>query len=222
MPEIMKLVESREARTDIPNFEPGDTVKVHVKVKEGEKERIQIFQGIVISRKGGGTRQMFTVRKVSGGVGVERIFVRRLRAQGPTAQTVGTVAVAGLLIALAAKVWGTTPVIAPAVFPQGTLSVGGAAVRYGDLGLFAVGLLVLRSLLSQMDVPTRSSYVMAVVEPAERPAAASLTAVPRSLASAISPTLTWRCLSSRWVAPGSRPVWDGAGSGCCSGSFPPS
>ena len=74
MPEIMKLVESREARTDIPNFEPGDTVKVHVKVKEGEKERIQIFQGIVISRKGGGTRQMFTVRKVSGGVGVERMF----------------------------------------------------------------------------------------------------------------------------------------------------
>jgi large subunit ribosomal protein L19 len=74
MPEIMKLVESRETRTDIPNFEPGDTVKVHVKVKEGEKERIQVFQGIVISRKGGGTRQMFTVRKVSGGVGVERMF----------------------------------------------------------------------------------------------------------------------------------------------------
>ena len=74
MPEIMKLVESRETRTDIPNFEPGDTVKVHVKVKEGDKERIQIFQGIVISRKGGGTRQMFTVRKVSGGVGVERMF----------------------------------------------------------------------------------------------------------------------------------------------------
>jgi large subunit ribosomal protein L19 len=74
MPEIMKLVESRESRTDIPNFEPGDTVKVHVKVKEGDKERIQVFQGIVISRKGGGTRQMFTVRKVSGGVGVERMF----------------------------------------------------------------------------------------------------------------------------------------------------
>jgi large subunit ribosomal protein L19 len=74
MPEIMKLVESREARTDIPNFEPGDTVKVHVKVKEGDKERIQVFQGIVISRKGGGSRQMFTVRKVSGGVGVERMF----------------------------------------------------------------------------------------------------------------------------------------------------
>ena len=74
VPEIMKLVESRESRTDIPNFEPGDTVKVHVKVKEGDKERIQVFQGIVISRKGGGTRQMFTVRKVSGGVGVERMF----------------------------------------------------------------------------------------------------------------------------------------------------
>jgi large subunit ribosomal protein L19 len=74
MPEIMKLVESREARTDLPAFSPGDTVKVHVKVKEGDKERIQIFQGVVISRRGGGARQMFTVRKVSGGVGVERMF----------------------------------------------------------------------------------------------------------------------------------------------------
>ena len=74
MPEIMKWGESRETRTDIPSFEPGDTGKVHVKVKEGDKERIQVFQGIVISRKGGGTRQMFTVRKVSGGVGVERMF----------------------------------------------------------------------------------------------------------------------------------------------------
>jgi large subunit ribosomal protein L19 len=72
--DIMKLVESREARTDMPNFAPGDTIKVHVKVKEGDKERIQIFQGVVISRKGGGTRQMFTVRKISGGVGVERMF----------------------------------------------------------------------------------------------------------------------------------------------------
>jgi large subunit ribosomal protein L19 len=74
MAEIMKLVESRETRTDIPHFSPGDTIKVHVRVKEGEKERIQIFQGLVISRKGGGARQMFTVRKVSGGVGVERMF----------------------------------------------------------------------------------------------------------------------------------------------------
>jgi large subunit ribosomal protein L19 len=75
MPEdIMKMVEAREARTDLPNFSPGDTIKVHVKVKEGDKERIQIFQGVVISRKGGGARQMFTVRKISGGVGVERMF----------------------------------------------------------------------------------------------------------------------------------------------------
>src|SRR3954469_24660444 len=72
--DLMKLVESREARTDIPNFAPGDTVKVHVKVKEGDKERIQIFQGLEISRKGGGARQMFTVRKISGGIGVERMF----------------------------------------------------------------------------------------------------------------------------------------------------
>lgn len=75
MAEIMKLVESLAInRTDIPPFSPGDTIKVHVKVKEGDKERIQIFQGIVISRRGGGTREMFTVRKVSSGVGVERMF----------------------------------------------------------------------------------------------------------------------------------------------------
>jgi large subunit ribosomal protein L19 len=74
MPDIMKIAEAGELRKDIPAFQPGDTVKVHVKVKEGDKERIQIFQGIVISRRGGGSRSMFTVRKVSGGVGVERIF----------------------------------------------------------------------------------------------------------------------------------------------------
>jgi large subunit ribosomal protein L19 len=72
--DIMKLVESRETRSDLPAFGPGDTIKVHVKVKEGDKERVQIFQGVVISRKGGGARQMFTVRKVSGGIGVERMF----------------------------------------------------------------------------------------------------------------------------------------------------
>src|SRR5260370_5195561 len=74
MADLMKLVESREVRTDITNFAPGDTIKVHVKVKEGDKERIQVFQGVVISRKGGGTRQMFTVRKISGGIGVDRLF----------------------------------------------------------------------------------------------------------------------------------------------------
>jgi large subunit ribosomal protein L19 len=61
-------------RPDIPPFAPGDTVKIHVKVREGEKERIQIFQGLVIARKGGGVRETFTVRKISQGIGVERTF----------------------------------------------------------------------------------------------------------------------------------------------------
>ena len=61
-------------RSDVPSFQPGDTVKVHAKVREGEKERTQIFQGLVIARKGGGVRETFTVRKVSQGIGVERIF----------------------------------------------------------------------------------------------------------------------------------------------------
>ena len=60
--------------TERPEMKAGDTVRVHVKVREGDKERIQVFQGVVISRRGGGTRQMFTVRKISGGVGVERMF----------------------------------------------------------------------------------------------------------------------------------------------------
>ena len=61
-------------RLDLPNFIAGDTVKVHVKIKEGEKERIQAFQGVVISKRGSGTGATFTVRKVSYGIGVERIF----------------------------------------------------------------------------------------------------------------------------------------------------
>jgi large subunit ribosomal protein L19 len=61
-------------RLDHPNFRPGDTVKVHVKIKEGEKERIQVFQGVVISRRKGAGNPTFTVRKVSYGVGVERVF----------------------------------------------------------------------------------------------------------------------------------------------------
>ena len=67
-------IEKSLLRDDIPAFGPGDTVKVHVKIIEGEKERIQVFQGAVISRKGGGLNEMFTVRKVSGGIGVERVF----------------------------------------------------------------------------------------------------------------------------------------------------
>jgi len=74
MPDVMKAVESAETQKEMPAFSPGDTIKVHVRVKEGDKERIQIFQGVVIARKGGGSREMFTVRKVSGGVGVERMF----------------------------------------------------------------------------------------------------------------------------------------------------
>lgn len=73
MNEVMQ-VESAYVRSDIPDFRPGDTVKVHVRVVEGNKERIQVFQGVTIGRRGGGTRETFTVRKISGGVGVERIF----------------------------------------------------------------------------------------------------------------------------------------------------
>jgi large subunit ribosomal protein L19 len=68
------MVESEYLRDDIPDFRPGDTVKVHVRVVEGSRERIQLFQGVVISRKGGGTRETFTVRKISFGIGVERTF----------------------------------------------------------------------------------------------------------------------------------------------------
>jgi large subunit ribosomal protein L19 len=68
------IVESEYLRDDIPDFRPGDTVKVHVRVVEGNRERIQVFQGVVISRKGGGTRETFTARKISFGIGVERTF----------------------------------------------------------------------------------------------------------------------------------------------------
>ncbi len=61
-------------RTDLPQFKPGDTVRVHFRIREGEKERVQVFEGTVIGRSGSGPRETFTVRKVSYGVGVERIF----------------------------------------------------------------------------------------------------------------------------------------------------
>ena len=70
----VKMVEARELREKAPVFSVGDTVKVHVKVREGEKERIQVFEGMVIARRGGGVNASFTVRKISDGVGVERIF----------------------------------------------------------------------------------------------------------------------------------------------------
>jgi large subunit ribosomal protein L19 len=68
------LVDQQHLRTDIPDFGPGDTLKVHVRVVEGTKERTQVFQGHVIGRQGDGLRETFTVRKVSYGVGVERTF----------------------------------------------------------------------------------------------------------------------------------------------------
>lgn len=67
-------IEGAALRKDHPPFRPGDTVRVHVRVKEGDKERIQVFEGVVIRRRGGGTSESFTVRKISYGVGVERIF----------------------------------------------------------------------------------------------------------------------------------------------------
>ncbi len=70
----MELVEREQLRTDLPDFRVGDTVKVHVKIIEGEKERIQPFEGVVMQRKAGGIRSTFAVRKISYGIGVERIF----------------------------------------------------------------------------------------------------------------------------------------------------
>ncbi len=72
--ERIQQIEREMMRLDLPDFAAGDTVKVYVKIKEGEKERIQVFQGVVISKRGGGTNATFTVRKVSYGIGVERIF----------------------------------------------------------------------------------------------------------------------------------------------------
>lgn len=70
----LQQVETPYLRQAVPDFRPGDTVRIHVRVKEGDKERIQMFQGVVIGRRGDGTRETFTVRKISGGIGVERIF----------------------------------------------------------------------------------------------------------------------------------------------------
>ena len=71
---VLEKLEKEQMRLDIPDFRAGDTVKVHVKIKEGEKERIQLFTGVVIKKTKGLAGARFTVRKISGGVGVERIF----------------------------------------------------------------------------------------------------------------------------------------------------
>ena len=70
----LDALDAESLRSDIPDFRPGDTLKVHVRVVEGSRERVQVFQGVVIRRQGGGVRETFTVRKVSFGVGVERTF----------------------------------------------------------------------------------------------------------------------------------------------------
>jgi large subunit ribosomal protein L19 len=70
----IELIEQKQLRTDLPNFKPGDTIKVHVKIREGDKERIQVFEGVCIAQKHGSNRATFTVRKMSFGHGVERIF----------------------------------------------------------------------------------------------------------------------------------------------------
>ena len=74
MHKIIEEITKEQLRTDLPAFRPGDTVRVHVKVIEGTRERIQLFEGVVIKRRGGGISETFTVRKVSYGVGVERTF----------------------------------------------------------------------------------------------------------------------------------------------------
>lgn len=68
------MLELEQMKKNIPSFKPGDTVKVHVKIVEGDKSRIQAFQGVVIARQNGGIRESFTVRKISNGIGVERVF----------------------------------------------------------------------------------------------------------------------------------------------------
>ena len=72
--DLMEMVEREQFRTDLPDFRVGDTIRVHVKIVEGDKERIQPFEGVVIRKKKGGIRSTFTVRKISYGIGVERIF----------------------------------------------------------------------------------------------------------------------------------------------------
>lgn len=74
MSNIIDSIEKSQCRSDIPSFKPGDTIRVHARIIEGDKERIQVFEGVVISRANGGNRASFTVRKISYGVGVERVF----------------------------------------------------------------------------------------------------------------------------------------------------
>lgn len=71
---IIDKIEKRYLKDDVPDFRPGDTVRVHVRIREGEKERIQVFEGLVLGRSGESSRETFTVRKISSGISVERVF----------------------------------------------------------------------------------------------------------------------------------------------------
>lgn len=72
--DIVKQVENEQVREGLPSFDPGDTLRVNVRIREGDKERIQAFEGVCIARRGGGAAETFTVRKVTAGIGVERVF----------------------------------------------------------------------------------------------------------------------------------------------------
>ena len=74
MADLLQELEKEQLRTDHPDFAPGDTVRVQYRVREGDKERIQAFEGVCIARRGGGISETFTVRKISSGIGVERVF----------------------------------------------------------------------------------------------------------------------------------------------------
>ena len=74
MNELVRALGQEQLKKEVPNFGPGDTVRVHVKIVEGKRERVQVFEGVVIKRQGGGNRETFTVRKISFNVGVERTF----------------------------------------------------------------------------------------------------------------------------------------------------
>lgn len=80
MSNLIQAITQEQLRKDVPSFRPGDTLKVHVKVVEGSRERVQLFEGVVIKRRGGGISETFTVRKISYGVGVERAFPVHSRA----------------------------------------------------------------------------------------------------------------------------------------------
>lgn len=73
--DLIRLIEEEQMRGDLPAFRPGDTIRVHVRIREGSRERIQPFEGVVIAKKGGGSHETMTVRRISYGVGVERTFM---------------------------------------------------------------------------------------------------------------------------------------------------